>query len=102
MYIPHLNDNSQWRAVIGQHGVGVMNDNGRRLVEYSAENDMVIGGSLVSHKNIHKTTWTSPDAQIATSGPLVPVAATDGPPVAHPPHQWRAIWVVPPITRLTM
>ena len=27
----------------------------------------------------------------ATSGPPAPVAATVGPPVAHPPHQRRAI-----------
>ena len=30
----------------------------------------------------------------ATSGPPAPVAATVGPPVAHPPHRWRAIWIV--------
>ena len=29
----------------------------------------------------------------ATSGPPAPVAATGGPPVAQPPHWWRAIWV---------
>ena len=54
-------DNSQWKTVMGQHGVGVLNDNGRRLVEFSAENDMIIGGTLFPHKTIHKTTWTSPD-----------------------------------------
>ena len=30
----------------------------------------------------------------ATGGPLAPVAATAGPPMAHPPHRWRAIWVI--------
>ena len=30
----------------------------------------------------------------ATNGPPAPVAATAGPPVAHPPHRWRAIWGV--------
>ena len=28
----------------------------------------------------------------ATSGPPALVAATNGPPVAHPPHRWRPIW----------
>ena len=30
----------------------------------------------------------------ATSGPSAPMAATGGPPMAHPPHRWRAIWGV--------
>lgn len=50
-------DNRQWTAVIGPHGIGVRNDNGKRLVEYCAENGLLIGGTLFQHKTIHKTTW---------------------------------------------
>ena len=41
-----------------------MNNNGLRLVEFCAENDMVIGGTLFQHETIHKYTWTSPDGNI--------------------------------------
>ena len=53
-------DNSNWSRVMGTHGLGVMNEIGSRLVEYCAENDMIIGGTLFQHKSIHKYTWTSP------------------------------------------
>jgi endonuclease/exonuclease/phosphatase family metal-dependent hydrolase len=48
---------------MGRHGVGVMTDNGERLVNLCEENDLVIGGTLFAHKDIHKLTWTSPDGK---------------------------------------
>ena len=47
-----------WQRVIGQHGI---DNNGLRLVEFCAENGMVVGGTLFQHKTIDKFTWTSPD-----------------------------------------
>ena len=37
-----------------KHGIGEDNDNGERLIDFCAANDLVIGGTLVTHKNIHK------------------------------------------------
>ena len=48
---------------MGQHGLGRMNENGERLVPFCGNNDLVIGGSLFKHRDIHKITWTSPNAR---------------------------------------
>ncbi|XP_072169569.1 uncharacterized protein [Diadema setosum] len=40
-----------------------MNDNGERLLDFCATNDLVIGGTLFPHKNIHKLTWISPNGR---------------------------------------
>ncbi|KAL3862674.1 hypothetical protein ACJMK2_008627 [Sinanodonta woodiana] len=45
---------------MGHHGIGMMTDNGERLINFCQENDLVIGGTLFGHKDIHKLTWTSP------------------------------------------
>ena len=46
-----------------QHGLGTMNENGERLATFCGNNDLVIGGSLFKHRDIHKITWTSPNAR---------------------------------------
>ena len=43
------------------HGLGVMNDNGERVVNACAANNIVIGGSVFPHKRIRKATWVSSD-----------------------------------------
>ena len=38
-----------------------MNENGERLVDLCEGYDLVIGGMLFKHKDMHKYTWTSPN-----------------------------------------
>ena len=47
-------DNIGYEEVMGQHGLGVMNDNGERLADLSALNKLVLGGSVFPHRRIHK------------------------------------------------
>ena len=54
-------DNQGYENVMGVHGLGVMNDNGERFVNTCAINNIVIVGSMFTHKRIHKATWVSPD-----------------------------------------
>ncbi|KAK7097079.1 hypothetical protein V1264_004109 [Littorina saxatilis] len=54
-------DNRGYEEIMGQQGLGEMNDNGERLADLCATNNLVIGGSLFQHKRIHKATWISPD-----------------------------------------
>ena len=56
-------DNTDFESVMGKHGVGNRSDNGDRLVEYCAMNNLVIGGTLFPHRDIHKLTWNSPNGR---------------------------------------
>jgi len=56
-------DNTNKETIMGRHGTGEQNENGEMLTEFCTFNDLVIGGTLFPHKNIHKTTWTSPDGK---------------------------------------
>ena len=56
-------DNTNRELVMGKHGAGVQNENGERLTEFCTFNDLVIGGTVFQHKQIHKMTWTSPDGK---------------------------------------
>ena len=47
--------------VMGKHGTGIMKCNGERSIDFCQMNNFVIPGTIFSHKNIHKNTWTSPD-----------------------------------------
>ena len=40
-----------------------MNENGQHMADIYANNNIVIGGAMPAfpHREIHKTTWTSPD-----------------------------------------
>jgi endonuclease/exonuclease/phosphatase family metal-dependent hydrolase len=37
------------------------NRNAYKLVQFAAATNMIIGGTIFTHKNIHKVTWRSPD-----------------------------------------
>lgn len=56
-------NNYNWEAVMGNHGIGQMNANGELLADLCVNQDLVIGGTLFPHKNIHKVTWVSPDSR---------------------------------------
>ena len=48
---------------MGKEGVGEMNENGERFAEFCALHNLVIGGTLFKHKDIHKVTWVSPNGR---------------------------------------
>ena len=54
-------DNTDRELIMGKNGVGNINENGELFADFCAFNDLIIGGTVFSHKTIHKTTWTSPD-----------------------------------------
>ena len=55
------NCNIGYKEVMGTHGLGDMNNNGERFADLCAEYELVIGGSVIPHKRIHKATWVSPN-----------------------------------------
>ena len=54
----------EWIGVIGKHGERVKNDNGSRLLRFSAENEFSIMNTHFEHKEIHKFTWKCPGRQL--------------------------------------
>ena len=49
--------------VAGKFGLGIRNDAGQRLIEFSQENALVIANTLFQHHKRRLYTWTSPDGQ---------------------------------------
>ena len=56
-------DNLGVERTMGHHGCGTINNNGERLVDFCADNSMVIGGTLFPHPTTHKLTWISPNGR---------------------------------------
>ena len=56
-----LEQRIRYEEFMGTLGLGRMNENGERLADFCALNQLVIGGSIFQHKRIHKATWISPD-----------------------------------------
>ena len=54
-------DKPNRELVMGNHGVGVQNENGELHTESCTFNDMVTGGTVFQHNQVHETTWKSPD-----------------------------------------
>jgi len=53
-------DSEAWKGVLGKHGVGKCNDNGRLLLELCSELQLVITNTIFQQKDSHKTTWMHP------------------------------------------
>ena len=56
-------DNLGVERIMGRHGCGAINNNGERLVDFCADNSMVIGATLFPHVTTHKLTWISPNGR---------------------------------------
>ena len=54
-------DNTGRERIMGREGLGTMNENGEMFTDFCVFNDLVIGGSVFQHKDIHKGSWVSPD-----------------------------------------
>lgn len=48
---------------MGKFSVGVMNDNGKMLCDFSDTNGLAVTGTVFPHKEILKPTWKSPDGK---------------------------------------
>ena len=53
-------DSEAWTGVLGRHGVGNCNDNGRILLEFCTEHQLTITNTIFQQKNSLKTTWMHP------------------------------------------
>ena len=50
-------------GVTGKFGLGIRNEAGQRLIEFSKENTLVIANTLFQQHKKRPYTWTSPDGQ---------------------------------------
>jgi len=53
-------DATVWKGVLGRHGVGNCNDNGRLLLELCTEQQLAIINTTFQQKDSLKTTWIHP------------------------------------------
>ena len=49
------------KNVMDGHGLGTRNENGDMFIDLCVNYNLVIGGSLFPHKDIHKATWVVPN-----------------------------------------
>jgi len=55
-------DNSGRSNVTGTHGVGTtVSENGGFLADFCEANELIIGGTLLPHRERHMVTWVAPD-----------------------------------------
>ncbi|XP_071477582.1 craniofacial development protein 2-like [Diadema antillarum] len=53
-------DSETWSGILGKHGVGKCNGNGRLLLEFCTEQQLVITHTLFQQRDSLKTTWMHP------------------------------------------
>lgn len=53
-------DSEAWKGVLGRHGIGNCNDNGRLLLEFCTEYQLTITNTIFQQKDRLKTTWMHP------------------------------------------
>ena len=54
-------DNCGKETILGKHGCGTRNEHRELLCDICGMNNLVIGGTIFEHKDIHKLTWNSPN-----------------------------------------
>ena len=48
------------KNAMGRYGLGIRNENGDMFIDLCLNCNLVTGGSLFPHKDIHKITWVAP------------------------------------------
>ncbi|GFW65317.1 putative endonuclease-reverse transcriptase panstrongylus lignarius [Trichonephila clavipes] len=52
----------EFRPIAGKRSLhDLSNDNGKRLIDFASDHNMVVPSTMFQHKNIHKITWKPPD-----------------------------------------
>uniref|UniRef100_A0A2C9KQ66 Endonuclease/exonuclease/phosphatase domain-containing protein n=1 Tax=Biomphalaria glabrata TaxID=6526 RepID=A0A2C9KQ66_BIOGL len=52
--------NDAWPKCLGPHGVGKINDNGKRLLEFCSSHELCVTNTFFSGKECHKVSWQHP------------------------------------------
>jgi hypothetical protein len=56
-------DRGGWEHVMGRYGFGTRNERGERMLEFAAEQEMIICNTRFQQKDCRKWTWLSPDGK---------------------------------------